>query len=54
MSQDMSLANEQYDMLCELARVAGKSPKETLDTLLLEAWDRACARYDAAFERDAD
>lgn len=54
MSHTLSLSDDQYDMLAQIAHAAGKTPEDMLDALLLEAWERLCARYDEAFERDPD
>lgn len=54
MSHTISLSDDQYDMIAQIAQDVGKAPEEMLDALLLEAWERVCARYDEAFARDPD
>ncbi len=33
-------------------RWRGQTPEEFINSLLNEAWEQACAKYDAAFEQD--
>jgi hypothetical protein len=54
MTHRLVLSDDQQQIVAELALafVGGQSPEEVTQTLLEEAWGRACASYDVAFDND--
>ena len=52
MTHQLSLDDDLYRMLTELASAHGPTPDEVLATLVDEAWEHECAPYDAAFHND--
>lgn len=53
MSRILHISDERYEAIEALARERGQTPEEFINSLLDEAWEQACAKYDAAFEQDA-
>lgn len=54
MGHTLPLSDEIYRAMRELADARGQTPEELVATLLADAWERECARYDAAFHADPD
>lgn len=54
MSHAVRLSDETYRVMRELADDRGQSPEELVAALLADAWERECARYDAAFHAGPD
>ena len=54
MTHQLPLSDDSYRLVAQLASARGQSPEQVLQTLIAEAWERACAPYDAAFENDPD
>ena len=54
MAHQLSLGDDLYRMLTELASAHGQTPDEALAALVDEAWEHECAPYDAAFHSDSD
>lgn len=54
MTYDLTLNDDRYRMVADLAAARGQTPEEVLASLVDEAWERECASYDAAFENDPD
>lgn len=52
MSHVVHISDDKYQVAETLAAERGQTPEELIDTLLNEAWERECARYDAAFHDD--
>ena len=52
MSHALHLSDEKYQVVEALASARGQTPEELVSTLLDEAWERECAKYDAAFQAD--
>lgn len=53
MGRAIQLSDEEFTVAERLASGRGISPEQLIQTLLDEAWEAECARYDAAFENDA-
>lgn len=54
MTHQFSLSDDRYQAIVEIAAAQGKSPDAVLAALIDEAWERACAPYDVAFQNDPD
>ena len=54
MSHALHISDEHYQVMETLAAARGQTPEELVNTLLDEAWERECAKYDAAFHNDPD
>lgn len=54
MTHQLTLSDDHYQTVVEMAAARGQTPEELLATLVDEAWERACAPYDTAFENDPD
>lgn len=52
MSHVLHLSDEKYQVMTTLASARGQTPEELVSTLLDEAWERECAKYDTAFHTD--
>jgi hypothetical protein len=52
MTYQLSLSDDRYQTVIEMAAARGQTPDELLTTLIDEAWERACGPYDAAFQND--
>lgn len=52
MGRTISLSDEEFTVAERLALDRGISPEQLIQTLLDEAWEAECARYDDAFEND--
>lgn len=53
MGRTINITDEEFAVAERLASGRGMSPEQLIQTLLDEAWEAECARYDAAFESDA-
>ena len=53
MGRTINMTDEEFTVAEWLASGRGMSPEQLIQTLLDEAWEAECARYDAAFENDA-
>lgn len=54
MGHTLHVSEEKYHVIEALAAQRSQTPEELLNDLVDEAWERACAQYDAAFEDDPD
>lgn len=54
MTDHITLNDDQQRIVTQLARAHGQTPEEWLENLINDAWESACAKYDAAFENDPD
>lgn len=54
MTRQMTMSDDRYQEMVEMADAQGQTPDELLATLIDEAWERACAAHDAAFAQDPD
>ena len=54
MTRQVTMSDDRYQEMVEMAAAQGQTPDELLATLIDEAWERACAAYDAAFAQDPD
>ena len=52
MGRTLHVSEEKYHVIEALAAQRSQTPEELLNDLVDEAWERACAQYDAAFEDD--
>ncbi len=50
----LSLSDEAYTILQALAAQRGKAPEQLIESLVDEAWEAECAKYDTLFEQDPD
>jgi hypothetical protein len=50
----LSLSDETYQTMTSLAAGRGQSIEELLHSLVDDAWEQECAKYDAAFDNDPD
>lgn len=50
----IALSDETYHAIETLAAGRGQSIEELLNSLVDDAWEQECAKYDAAFANDAD
>lgn len=53
MGRTINMSDEEFAVAERLASGRGISLEQLIQTLLDEAWEAECARYDAAFESDA-
>lgn len=51
-THQLSLSDDRYQTVVEMAAARSQTPQELLKQLIDEAWERACAPYDAAFQND--
>ncbi|HKV83327.1 MAG TPA: hypothetical protein VJN88_02145 [Ktedonobacterales bacterium] len=49
MTRQLTLSDDRYQTMVEMAAARSQTPEELLTTLVDEAWERTCALYDAAF-----
>ncbi len=54
MTHQLTLSDDRYQTIVEMAAARRQTPDELLAALVDEAWERACAPYDAAFQNDPD
>lgn len=54
MTRQLTVSDDRYQALIEMAAARHQTPDELLAALVDEAWERACAPYDAAFQNDPD
>ncbi|MGH2502100.1 MAG: hypothetical protein ACRDID_06240 [Ktedonobacterales bacterium] len=54
MAHQLTVSDDRYQALTEMAAARHQTPDELLAELVDEAWERVCARYDAAFQNDPD
>lgn len=54
MTHQLTLSDDRYQTVVEMAAARGQTPEELLESLVDAAWEQACAPYDAAFENDPD
>ncbi|HEU5342818.1 MAG TPA: hypothetical protein VFU60_00600 [Ktedonobacterales bacterium] len=54
MTHQLTLSDDRYQAVVEMAAARQQTPDELLAELVDEAWERACAPYDAAFQNDPD
>ena len=52
MTRQLTLSDDRYQTMVEMAAARSQTPEELLTTLVDEAWERTCALYDAAFQND--
>ncbi|HEU5199266.1 MAG TPA: hypothetical protein VFU32_06500 [Ktedonobacterales bacterium] len=50
----IALSDETYQAIATFAAGRGQSIEELLHSLVDDAWEQECARYDAAFANDPD
>jgi hypothetical protein len=50
----LHISDDTFHIMQTMAAERGQSPEELLDTLVDEAWEQECAKYDAAFQNDPD
>ena len=50
----IALSDETYRAIATLAAGRGQSIEELLNSLVDDAWEQECAKYDAAFANDPD
>ncbi len=54
MTHVLRVEDDRFQVLSSLAEKRHQTPEEVLNALVDEEWERACAKYDAAFENDAE
>ena len=54
MTHVLEIPDDRYQVLSSLAAERHQTPEEVLNALVDEEWERACAKYDAAFENDPE
>lgn len=54
MTHQLTVSDDQYRALSEMAAARQQTPDELLAALVDEAWELACARNDDAFQNDPD
>lgn len=54
MTRQLTLSEDRYQTIVEMAAARHQTPDELLAAIVDEAWERACAPYDAAFQNDPD
>lgn len=54
MTHQFTVSDDRYQTLVEMAAARHQTPDELLAALVDEAWERACAPYDAAFQNDPE
>lgn len=52
MTHQLTVSDDRYKTVVELAAARSQTPEELLTQLIDDAWERACAPYDAAFQND--
>jgi hypothetical protein len=52
MVHTLQISDDNYQRMETLAAGRGQTPEELVRSLLDEAWERECAKYDAAFHTD--
>jgi hypothetical protein len=54
MTHMLHISDEKFQVVETLAAERGQTAEELIDALVGEAWERACAKHDAAFQNDPD
>lgn len=54
MTHQLTVSDDRYQAVVEMAAARSQTPEELLTALIDEAWERTCAPYDAAFQNDPD
>jgi hypothetical protein len=54
MAHVLEIPDDRYHVLSSLAAERHQTPEEVLSALVDEEWQRACAKYDAAFGNDPE